>query len=228
MVRETYRVALVYSNVSADVPRAGNLVRIRIASLVADLRGDPPARHPNSAPSAAASAPRSDVTLHHLDPDGVVVNAIVPSWQPSNAKVEEVVRATGRMGHLIKTDLAAFTVDENSNPVPLSQVVLDWKVSYFANHGEPVNSAGGAAACTDATLYKGDCTANRGFLFLGWNGTTKNGSKAATGAYVARLRYTIKVAGQAKESGGLRSDLGRKAGTVKKGRAKTGSSSQKK
>ena len=84
------------------------------------------------------------MTLHHLDPDGVVVNAIVPSWQPSNAKVEEVVRATGRMGHLIKTDLGAFTVDENSNPVPLSQVMLDWKVSYFTNHGEPVNSAGGS------------------------------------------------------------------------------------
>ena len=199
------QVSLVYSNVSATVPRAGNLVRIEDGKgLIADLRGNTAGQ--SSRFRAIGGGKRSDiktVTLHHLDPDGIVGTAILPSWQPGSSKVEDVVAATGRMGHLIKTDLGAFAVGDDFEPVPLSQVVLEWQVSYFTNHGEPVNSASGTAACTDATLYKGDCTANRGYLFVGWNGTTKNGSKAATGAYVSRLRYTVKVSGKAKETNGL-------------------------
>jgi fibro-slime domain-containing protein len=198
-------IALVYSNASADVPRAGNQIRIEDGKgLIADERGN--TAGPATRFRAITGGKRSEirtVTLHHLDPDGVVKTAIMPSWQSPSSKVEEVVRATGRMGHLLKTDLGAFAVGDDFDPIPLSQVTMEWHISYFTNHGESVNSASGTVACNDPELYQGDCTARRGFIFVGWNGTTKLGGKAATGAYVARLRYTVRVSGEAKESGNL-------------------------
>jgi hypothetical protein len=196
---------LIYSNLSANVPRAGNLVRIEDRKdLIAD-------EHGNTAGAASrfrviTGGKRSEirtVRLHELHPDGVIPTAIVPSRELTNSTVEQVVQAKGRMGHLLKTDLGAFAVGDDFNPVSPSQVVLEWQVSYFTTLGEAVNEAKGSLACTDIPVFQGDCTAHRGFVFIGWNGTTKNGNKVATGAYVSRLRYAVKVAGQTKESGGL-------------------------
>src|SRR6185369_8272274 len=83
-----------------------------------------------------------------------------------------------------------------------AQVTLEYHVSYFTNHGEPVADGKRTIACTDP-IFQGDCVTHRGFLFIGWNGTAKQGQKVATGAYVARLNYAIKVAGQVKESRSL-------------------------
>jgi fibro-slime domain-containing protein len=198
-------VTLIYSNLSANVPRAGNLVRIEDRKdLIADERGN--TSGPASRFRVITGGKRSEiktVPLHDLKSDGVIATAIVPSLQPTNLTVDQVVDATGRMGHLLKTDLASFAVGDDFNPIAPSQVVLEWDVKYFTNHGEFVNEAKGTAACNDPVLFQGDCSAHRGFLFIGWNGTTKNGEKVGTGAYVARIRYAVKVAGQAKETGGL-------------------------
>jgi fibro-slime domain-containing protein len=198
-------VTLIYSNLSPNVPRAGNLVRIEDRKdLITDERGN--TSGPASRFRVITGGKRSEiktVTLHDLQSDGVIATAIVPSLQATNATVEQVVESTKRMGFLLKTDLASFAVGDDFNPISPSQVALEWDVKYFTNHGEFVNEAKGTAACNDQVLFQGDCSAHRGFLFIGWNGTTKNGDKVGTGAYVARMRYAVKVAGQAKETGGL-------------------------
>jgi hypothetical protein len=106
------------------------------------------------------------------------------------------------MGHLIKADLGGYAVTDDFSNVDPAQVVLEYQASYFTNLGTPVSEDKRTIACTDA-LFKNDCLNNRGYLFVGWNYTAKDGNKVATGAYVARLRYRIKVAGKVMESGGL-------------------------
>ncbi|MBW8889989.1 MAG: fibro-slime domain-containing protein [Fibrobacteres bacterium] len=195
-------ITLIYSNTSASVPRAGNLVRIEDGKgLVADESGN--TAGPASRFRVITGDKRSDietVTYYKLlpgmnGPQGV----IEPSLQPTTAVATEVVDRTGRMGHLLKTDLGAYAVGDDFNKVTPAQVVLEYHVSYFTNHGEPVADGQRAVACTDA-IFQGDCVTHRGFLFIGWNGTAKDGQKVATGAYVARIHYVIRVAGQVKES----------------------------
>jgi hypothetical protein len=79
---------------------------------------------------------------------------------------------------------------------------------YFTNHGELVAEATGSVGCTDPKVYATDCVTNRGFIFIGWNGVAKNGEKVGTGAYIARLSYFIKVAGQSVEPRSMAKILG--------------------
>jgi fibro-slime domain-containing protein len=197
-------LTLIYSNVAADVPRAGNLVRIEDGpGLIADERGN--GAGPASRFRVITGGKRAEiqtVTYKEIAPEGSLEPAVVPSLQPVNAVVAEVVDRTGRMGHLIKTDLGAFAVGDDFAKVEPAQVALEYHASYFTNLGQPVAEEKRVIGCTDA-LFQGDCTAHRGFVFVGWNYTARNGAKVATGAYVARIRYVVKVAGAVKESGGL-------------------------
>ena len=73
---------------------------------------------------------------------------------------------------------------------------LDYKATYFSSMGEFVNSNGNAITC-NSDIFKengqGTCLDNNGKLFLAWNMRAKNGRLAATGVYIARLQYRIKV-----------------------------------
>lgn len=197
---------LVFLNTVPEIPRAGNLVRINDgAGLVVDAKMN--GAGPASRFRVITGLKRSQintVTYKEIAPSQTLLQEkqVAPSLQPINAVVEEVVERTGRMGHLIKTDLGDFAVGDDFNPVQASQVSLDYQASYFTNHGTPVASDKRTLACTDP-VFLGDCLKNRGFLFVGWNYTSKNGARVGTGAYVSRIRYTVKVAGKVRESGGL-------------------------
>ncbi|MDQ3000415.1 MAG: fibro-slime domain-containing protein [Fibrobacterota bacterium] len=199
-------VSLVFANTAADAPRAGNLVRIDDGpGRIADAEGN------GSGPAARfrviAGDKRSEiltVTYKAIAPDQTLLleKGVTHTLQPVNAVVAEVVERTGRMGHLIKTDLGGYAVKDDFSTVEASQVVLEYYASYFTNFGEPVAESKQTVSCTDA-LFQGDCLNNRGYLFVGWNYTSKQGTKVATGAYVVRIRYKVKVAGKVMESGGL-------------------------
>jgi len=203
-------ITLVYKNTTSDVPRAGNLVRIEDGkTLVADERGNTAGI--NSRYRVITGDKRSGIEFvpwHKLAP---VVNgteqAIEPSWHPTNDSVTKVVDGTSRVGYLIKVDLGAYAVGDDFNKVTPSQVSLDYHIVYFTNFGDMVAERTGSIGCTDA-VFKGDCVANPGFVYIGWNGVTKNGSKAGTGAYIARLSYFINVAGQSVEPRSLVKVLG--------------------
>lgn len=203
---DRHEVALIYANVAADVPRAGNLIRIEDgAGLIADERGN--RAGPASRFRAITGGKRSEIhtiTYRAIAPDGALLadKPVAPSLQPANAVVAEVVERTGRMGHLIKADLGGYAIKDDFTDVPASQVSLEYHASYFTNAGVPVAEEKRTVGCTDA-LFSGDCVANRGFVFVGWNYTSRNGAKVGTGAYVARIRYAVKVAGVVKDRGGL-------------------------
>lgn len=199
-------VTLIYSNVAADVPRAGNLIRIEDGKgLIADERGN--TAGPASRFRAITGGKRSEintVTYRAILPEAGLLaeKPVTPSLQPVNAVVTEVVDRTGRMGHLIKTDLGGYAIKDDFTNVPASQVALEYHASYFTNLGVPIAEEKRTVGCTDA-LFQGDCVAHRGFVFVGWNYMTRDGVKVATGAYVARIRYAVRVAGVVKERGGL-------------------------
>jgi hypothetical protein len=198
-------VTLIYDNTLPESPRAGNLVRIEDGkNLIVDERGNTSGPKPLfRVISGDNRAQIKTVTLHQLDPVALPGATVEASWQANNATVEKVVETTGRMGHLLKVDLGSYAIGDDFNPVSLGQVALEWQVHYFTNHGVPVNDAKGVITCDDKAMYGGDCTAQRRFIFLGWNGATKSGTKAGTGAYVSRFSYVIKVAGAVKDRGSL-------------------------
>jgi fibro-slime domain-containing protein len=197
---------LVFPNASADAPRSGNLVRIEDGpGCIADARGN--SAGPASRFRVISGGKRSEiqtVTYREIAPEGGLLREIpvAPILEPTNSAVAEVVDRTGRMGHLIKTDLGGYAVKDDFTKVEPSQVVLEYQASYFTNLGVPVAGDKRSIACTD-DLFHRDCLNNRGFVFVGWNYTARDGAKVATGAYVARLRYQVKVAGKVVENGGL-------------------------
>ncbi|MDB5105104.1 MAG: fibro-slime family protein [Fibrobacteres bacterium] len=199
-------VSLVFATASANAPRAGNLVGIPDGTgRIADESGN--GSGPASRFRVITGGKRSEiqtVTYREIAPGQDLLRAtvVVPSLEPANSVVGEVVERTGRMGHLIKTDLGGYAVKDDFSDVEPSQVALEYQASYFTNFGAPVAADKRTIPCTDA-LFKGDCLANRGYVFVGWNYTAKDGAKVATGAYVARLRYQVKVAGKVVESGSL-------------------------
>jgi hypothetical protein len=198
--------SLVFPRDGTVVPSSGDLVRINDGQgLIADINNN--TAGPASRFRLITGLKRSEirtVTYREITPGPVLIRepAVLPSLQGTQSPVEEVVERTGRMGHLIKTDLGDYAVTDDFTTVSPSQVVLEYTASYFTNHGMPVASDRRTVACTDP-IFQGDCIRNRGFLFVGWNYTSKDGARVGTGAYVSRLRYQVKVAGAVKENGGL-------------------------
>jgi hypothetical protein len=193
-------VTLIYTSTASDVPRAGNRIRIEDGArpqVITDERGNSSGPAPRF--RVIKGDPRTEiqtVTYRVISPIAGAGPAIEPSWHLMTDTVTKVVEETGRLGHLIKTDLGAFAVAEDFTPVSPALLFLDYEVSYFTNFGAPVNGAKGSIACNDPVLFKGDCTKYRGFIFLGWNYTSRQGNKVGTGVYVARLRTSVRVAGK--------------------------------
>jgi len=197
---------LIFANAATNIPHAGSLVRIEDGpGHVVDQAGN--TAGPASRYRAITGPKRSviqTVTYREIAPDQTLLNEpmVVPSLQPINSLVADVVEGTGRMGHLIKTDLGGYAVKDDFTDVDPSQVTFEYQANYFTNLGASVAKDKRTLSCLDL-VYKGDCLTHRGYLFIGWNYKAENGAKVATGAYVARIRYLIKVKGQVVENGGL-------------------------
>ncbi len=205
---------LLFTNTVPDLPKAGNFVRINDGpGLIADAKGN--TAGPNSRFVPIGGNKRPDirtVTYKVIEPTAALLQEppISVRKEEITATVEEVVDRTGRMGHLIKTDLGDFTTDNKGNPVSPSQVIMDYSVYYYTNHGVPVMSKTGSFKCDDQAIYgaNSDCFRNRGFLFVGWNYTSRDKTRVATGAYIVRMRYSVRVAGEERVSGALNQTWG--------------------
>ncbi|MEO7426198.1 MAG: fibro-slime domain-containing protein [Fibrobacteria bacterium] len=197
-------VGVVFSSTAANEPRAGDLVRINDGpGLVSDAQGN--TAGPGSRFRSIGGGKRSEVatvTYRKIDPSPALLQepALSPSLQPANSLVADVVERTGRMGHLIKADLGSYAVKDDFSNIDPGDVTLEYKASYFTNLGAFVNSASQTITCKDP-IFGNDCLTNRGYVFVGWNYTAKSGAKVGTGAYVARLNYTVRVAGKVVETG---------------------------
>ena len=196
--------ALTFPIDAAEAPRPGNLVRIMDGpGRVADAAGN--GAGPNSLLRLITGVKRAEVktvTYMKIDPALVTANAppLTVTLEQSNAKVEDVVSRTGRLGHLIKVDLGDYAQSDDFRQVDPAKVVLEYQVAYFTNTGVPVYSEKKSLACTDA-LFQGNCRATRGFPFIGWGYTTLKRQRVATGAYVVKFQYKVTVEGKTEVAG---------------------------
>ncbi len=199
-------VDLIFPSASGPIPRSGNLIRIMEGSgRLADKEGNGVGA--NSRFRLISGTGRSEIlTVTYKEIDADLRNrmgpGVAPTLEPLNADVKDVVSRTGMQGHLIKIDLGSYAGGDDFHAVDPSSVRLEYDVAYFTNFGTLVSHSKGGVSCVDS-LFGGDCRAKRGFLFVGWNYIAQDGQKVATGAYVARLRYTLQVSGKVVETGGL-------------------------
>jgi hypothetical protein len=73
---------------------------------------------------------------------------------------------------------------------------LRYEAIYYSSLGHYVNSHSGTITCNDDIFKEGgkqNCLENGGRLFLAWNMRSDNGRLAATGVYIARLIFRVKV-----------------------------------
>jgi hypothetical protein len=198
---------LIFPAGSTEAPRSGNLVRIKEgANGIADDAGN--GVGPNSRfrlITGTKKAAIATVTYIKVDPTKLAANPapLAVTLEGTNAKVEDVVERTGRLGHLIKVDLGDHAQADDFNPVDPAKVSLEYHVSYFTNHGTPIASEKRTVSCLDPEIFKGDCRSNRGYLFVGWNYNTLKAQRVGTGAYIARLRYKVVAGGKTPVAGDL-------------------------
>ncbi len=189
---------LTYASGQAPAPVPGNLVRLGGgAGALADAAGNVPG--PQSLFRLITGTLRSElatVTYNKVTWSEPLRNdpAIAPMRAEPGETIEKVIERTGRIGHLIKTDLADYAGKDDFNKVAPSDIRIVYEVAYFTNHGIPVNGAKGEVACQDA-IFAGDCTKQHGHVFLAWNLTARDGARAATGAYVVQITYQVLVGG---------------------------------
>ncbi|MEO7955114.1 MAG: fibro-slime domain-containing protein, partial [Fibrobacteria bacterium] len=191
---------LIFTAGSLEAPRSGNLVRIMDGTgRIADAFGN--GVGPNSRFRLITGTKRAEIaTVTYIKVDPVLAFSnplpLVASRVASNSKVEDVVAATGRLGHLIKVDLGDYAQADDFTKVDPDKVVLEYQVGYFTNHGLPVASEKRTISCLDKEIFAGDCRTNRGFIFVGWNFNTLTAQRVATGAYVTRIHYQVKAGGK--------------------------------
>ncbi|HLP40672.1 MAG TPA: hypothetical protein VK465_04125, partial [Fibrobacteria bacterium] len=197
---------VIFQAGSADAPRSGNLVRIADgAGRLADAAGN--GAGPNSRFRLITGLKQAAVlteTFITVDPAkaNLVPAPILVSLEARTQTVKQLVEKSGRLGHLVKVDLGDYAQADDFTPVDPSQVFLEYQVAYFDNHAVPVAKETRMISCQDP-IFNGDCRATRGYLFVSWNFTTLKQQRVATGAYVARFRYKVTVAGKAAVSGAL-------------------------
>jgi hypothetical protein len=135
------------------------------------------------------------ITLRNVDPNLISPNSDVfaVTLELPNTTVEEVVNRTGRLGHLIKIDLGDYAQADDFNKVDPAKVALEYEVDYFSNLGVPIASQKQAIPCVGGLYGTTDCRETRGHLFVGWNFTSMKKQRVATGAYIVRLQYRVKV-----------------------------------
>lgn len=194
------------ASAATPAPKAGDFVRLNDGpGLAADPAGNRPG--PQTRFRVITGDPRigiRTVTYREIAPDAALLAGPVflPSLQPRGTRVEAAVERTGRMGHLLELDLADFAVGDGFTGPPPEQVILEYTVALFTNHGVPVAREKGTLPCTHE-IFQGDCRIRRGPVFIGWNQASADGRKAGTGAYVATFRMQVRVRGEVAASGQL-------------------------
>ena len=76
---------------------------------------------------------------------------------------------------------------------------LRYEAIYYTSLGHFVNSSSGVITCNDPIFKENganNCLDNDGRVYIAWNMRSENGRLAATGVYIARLKFRIKVNGK--------------------------------
>jgi fibro-slime domain-containing protein len=196
------KILLLFDNSNGQAIFAGDSVQIVPgAHLITDMFGNTSGPNPRFAPVVGKDRPDvKTVPLTIFEPTPELAQA--PTFTTHKAgpfeSVKEVVARTGTPGHLLRTDMAdIYVANKQFFPdLTMDQVKVEWDVQYFSNIGQYVASNKGSVACNDAEMFQGDCLANRGFVFVGWNYKTDQNRFVGSGAYVTVLKTKITVMGE--------------------------------
>jgi fibro-slime domain-containing protein len=194
-------VLLLFDNSNGQTLFAGDSVQIVPGpSLITDVFGNTSGPNPRFAPVVGKDRPDvKTVTLTSFEPTPEFLEAPVFSLHPVGPfeSVKEVVARTGTPGHLLRTNITDIYVANKIffPDLTLSDVQIEWEVQYYSNIGQYVASHKGSVACDDPEIFAGDCLANRGFVFVGWNYKTDENRFVGSGAYVTVLKTKVSVKG---------------------------------
>ncbi|MFA6835759.1 MAG: fibro-slime domain-containing protein [Fibrobacteraceae bacterium] len=102
------------------------------------------------------------------------------------------------LGYLIKTDMGNILADSSlsaliaSKQLNLADIQLVYEQNIFTNLGSFVASKKSYVACNDS-IFGGDCTEKRGYVYLAWNLVADNGRFVGTGAYISKLYTYMRI-----------------------------------
>lgn len=199
-------VTMIYNSASGNIPQSGDFVRA-VPGLLSDLNGNgltdyvgvtvpsPWMMIEGDAASTIASIKMGSVA-EDLDTKAPNIVPHVIGIYDSLGTVTETYPNT--VGYLIKTDMGNILTDPTLDSlisvgrISLDSVWLHYELDIFTNLGTFVAHKSGSIACSDS-LFGGDCVANRGYVYVSWNGVTDKGRKVGVGAYIAKLSTHAKV-----------------------------------
>ena len=103
--------------------------------------------------------------------------------------VSKIPSTIQRVG--IRYDLDFNSFLENYTTIDPSAIDINWQMELFTNLGGFVHQESGSVNC-EVILFEGNCLEDNRMIYVGWNMKGKNGLKAATGGYIARviLKFT--------------------------------------
>ncbi len=199
-------VTMIYNSASGNIPQSGDFVRA-VPGLLTDLNGNgltdyvgvtvpsPWMMIEGDAASTIASI-KMGVVAEDLDTKAPNIVPHVIGIYDSLGTVMETYPNT--VGYLVKTDMGNVLTDPTLDSlisvgrISLDSVKLHYELDIFTNLGAFVAHKSGSIACSDS-LFGGDCVANRGYVYVSWNGVTDKGRKVGVGAYIAKLSTYAKV-----------------------------------
>lgn len=198
-------VTMFFNLSNGTIPQAGDYVRA-LPKLLTDLEGNGLSDYRATVPSpwmlleGDAASTIESIKMGTVDNSvntkkaNIVANRI--GIYDSLGTVRDSFPNT--VGYLIKTDMGNILTDSlldaqiASGKISLADVKLRYELDIFTNLGTFVAHKSQTIACSDS-LFGGDCRANRGYIYVGWNMVTDKGRKAGTGAYIAKLSTHVQV-----------------------------------
>lgn len=121
-------------------------------------------------------------------PEDPTVEPIRPMVVPMEWSVRDIEQQIGLPGYLLGYDLQELGLTAKSTT--LDSVRIVWRIDYFSNLGQFINSASGVVKCTDA-MFNGDCTRNPGKVFIAWDGRSDKRRLVGTGAYISKTDWKV-------------------------------------
>lgn len=121
-------------------------------------------------------------------PEDPTVEPIRPMAVPMEWSIRDIEQQIGLPGYLLGYDLQELGLTAKSTT--LDSVRIVWRIDYFSNLGQFVNSAEGVVKCTDA-MFNGDCTRNPGKVFIAWDGRSDKRRLVGTGAYISKTDWKV-------------------------------------
>lgn len=135
------------------------------------------------------------ITLNPLDDRLINSPTVTTHLIEKSVTKDEIMATYGKHGHIIDVDLEEYLrnlINEGDSTLTMDSLSILYEVFYFSNLGQYVNSTSGQIACSDS-IYDGDCSVNKGNIFIAWNMKSHINRWVGSGAYIGRITVKIRA-----------------------------------